>query len=131
MKSAVIEVRRRTRKVISRSVGLGEAGPAWRANGVARLDAISYAGGNFGKVNDGEAGVQGRRKTGVKEWKACAKRDRNETIIKNGLSRFDDLHAIVRTSAAKRAEIVKPFRKHGYDRWPDVRSLEDLIKTAA
>lgn len=51
-----------------------EAGFVWQSNVVARLDAISYAGDNYGKVSDGEAGVQSRRKLGVKEWKSCAQR---------------------------------------------------------
>lgn len=105
-----------------------DAGFIWRANVVARLDAISYAGDTFGKVDDGESGVQGRRKTGVKEWRACANRGSNETIFKNGLSLFDDLDGIVCASAAKKAAIVQIFRKHGYDRWPDGRSLDDVIR---
>ncbi len=115
---------------IKKAAGAAKAGLVWDAKVVARLDAISYMDDKFGKVDDGEAGVQSRRRTGISEWRGCAPYSANETIFKNGLSLFDDLVSINCSSAAEKARVLATFRSHGYDRWPDGRSLDEVVKVA-
>ncbi|MFW6344775.1 MAG: phage minor head protein [Halomonas sp.] len=99
----------------------------WKADQVARTDAISYDGDKFGKTRDGF--VLRKRKSTVEEYRDAATKGSNETIFKNGLSLFDGLEAIRVTSEQERQAILATFRKHGYDRWPDGRELEEVVIT--
>ena len=97
----------------------------WKSDLLKRLDAISYDHDAYGRTT--EDYVIRNRKTGIAEWKAAAGKGGNETIFKNGLSVFDGLQAIVVNSKAEKAQLIEIFKKHKYDRWPDGRSLDDVI----
>lgn len=100
-------------------------GLIWKANKVARLDAISYDRDLYGETTAGF--VEANRKTGVAEWRAAATKGGNETIFKDSLSLFDDLEHIVAGSPAERDAIIDLFRQAGYATWPDGRPLTDVV----
>ena len=101
-------------------------GLVWKSELLGRLDAISYPSDMYGKVTG--TTVRDNRVTGIADWKDLAGRGSNETILKNSLSLFDDLDVIVTESSAERRQVLEVFKKHGIDRWPDGRALEDVVK---
>lgn len=97
----------------------------WDVSLVKRLDAISYDHDAYGRTT--EDYVIRNRKTGIKEWLEATRKVGNETIFKNGLSIFDGLQAIVVGSKSEKVKLIEVFKKHKYDRWPDGRSLDEVI----
>ena len=97
----------------------------WKPDLLKRLDSISYDGDRFGRVT---SGVQENRQVGPDEWARAAWNGDNETIFKGGLSLFDDILKIQTAGDAERQAVLKIFRDHGYDQWPDGRALEDVVK---
>lgn len=90
---------------------------------LARSDAISFAGDRFGKVTPG---YESERYGDIEGYKFCRSRGSNETIFKHGLSIWDA--ARIRTkSQAERNRLLKFFKDQGYERWPDGRSLQEVI----
>lgn len=102
------------------------SGFVWKADHLRRLDSISYNHDAFGKVK-GQY-VQRNRKTGIEEWKQTAGSGGNETIFKNSLSIFDDLESINVKSESQKKTVVRLFKKHGINEWPDGRSLDEIVK---
>jgi hypothetical protein len=100
-------------------------GLVWKPRSLARLDAISYSSDMYGRVT-GNTVIQ-NRKTGIAEWRQAAKGGSNETILKNGLSIFDDLQHIM-VSPGDLEPVLKLFRSHGYSVWPDGRALNEVVK---
>jgi len=103
-----------------------ESGLVWKSRQLGRLDAISYDQDNYGRTTD--SFVTSNRKTGVQDWKAASQRSSNETIFKNSLSLFDDLDAIVCRTTSERNEVIALLKRNKIDRWPDGRSLNDVVK---
>lgn len=114
-------------RIVPRETGLKRLGFAWKPNLVSRLDAISYESDMFGRTT-GDT-VLTKRRTGVSEWKKAAKGGSNETIFKNSLSLFDDLQHIV-VSRGERDQVLRILKSHGYDKWPDGRSLDEVVIVA-
>ncbi|MFP4137468.1 MAG: phage minor head protein [Halomonas sp.] len=103
-----------------------QEGFVWKADHIARLDSISYDADRFGSVeNDTHRRA---RKTGVKEWRRAAQNSTNEVVFKNSLSLFDGLERINARSTKDRDDIIKVFREAGYEKFPDGRALEEVIK---
>ena len=58
--------------------------------------------------------------------KQAAKNGGNEMIFKGGMSLFEDLDHI--KAGGDRKAVIQIFKDHGYKKWPDGRSLEEVIK---
>lgn len=101
-----------------------ERGIFWKADHIKRLDAISYHGDEFGRTT-GDF-VQQNRLSTVSEFKAAARNSGNETILKDGMSLFDNLDRIV-VARDERQKVIDVFKRHGYATLPDGRRIEDII----
>lgn len=97
----------------------------WKAKHVARLDAISYNHDAYGRTSDGY--VSANRKTGIEEWRNITSSGGNETILKDGISLFDEMDRIVAQNQQERDAIIKALQSHGYNQWPDGRELSEVI----
>jgi len=106
----------------------GESGITWKSQQLKRLDSISYNHDAYGEVKT--PFVLDNRKTGIKGYENAMSRSSNETIFKNSLSLFDDLDVIVARSSRERQQVLDVIRKHGITRWPDGRSIEDVVTVA-
>lgn len=100
-------------------------GFVWKARQVARTDAVTYNGDYYGEMRDGYS-RKNRLGTVEDYTEVAATASRNETLLKNGISIFEDLQAL-QVQAHEREAILQLFRDHGYDRWPDGRDLEEVI----
>lgn len=98
----------------------------WKARQLRRMDAISYTGDRFGNSSDDTQRID--RQTTIEGWRSAATSSGNETIFKDGMSLFDDLDRIVLQTRAELDEALKWLRANGYERWPDGRALEDVLK---
>lgn len=96
----------------------------WPIETLARLDAYSYEGDKFGNVKN-QSIIQTRGTT-VAKYKNYANRGSNETNLKNGSSLFD-LQYIGAGSATERDQILQVLRKHGITKWPDGRTIEQVV----
>ena len=97
----------------------------FKAKHVARLDAISYDHDAYGETKGNH--VTMNRKTGIEQWKEARGKGDNETILKDGVSLFDDFDRLVATNKAERDAIIAVFKKNGYKQWPDGRKLSEVI----
>lgn len=113
-------------RIKSRQAATQTPGFVWKSDLLARLDAISYDGDNYGRVT-GDHVIQ-NRKSGVDQWREASRNSSNETIFKNSLSLFDQLDSIITGSASARQKVIQIFRDHGYSVFPDGRALEEVIK---
>jgi SPP1 gp7 family putative phage head morphogenesis protein len=102
----------------------------WRATALRRMDAISYAGDEFGNTRTGFMEGHRRGQT-IADLQTMAQSRSNETIFKAGLSLFDDLDRIVVSSDAEAKDAIAWLKQRGYTSWPDGRKLEDVIITKA
>jgi len=113
-------------RVQTRATAQGHEGLNWKADHLARLDAISYSSDQFGRVTSPDF-VLGHRRTGIDEWRATARSGSNETIFKDGLSIFDALDSI-RVRASDLDKVMKVLEKHKIREWPDGRPLSEVVK---
>jgi hypothetical protein len=93
------------------------------------MDAISYTTELYGDVG-GDGGpnfVRENRGSTVADWKRFSKVDNNETIFKNGLSLIEEVEKVIAGGAQARARIIKAYQDAGIDRFPDGRTLEEVI----
>jgi len=104
-------------------------GFVWKSSLLRRLDSISYSSDKYGKVTGNF--VQSNRKTGIREWGNLIANSGNETIFKNSLSLFDEFEAIVVNSELQRKEVLKVLKKHKIERWPDGRTLDEVVKVSS
>jgi hypothetical protein len=101
-------------------------GLKWKAKHVARLDAVSYNHDAFGKTHDGYVQAHNQHGKGLGALKKTAKNGGNEMIFKDSLSLFDDLDHI--KAGKDRKAVIQIFKDHGYEKWPDGRALEEVIR---
>lgn len=92
---------------------------------LARMDAISYAGDEFGKTREGN--VEKKRLVGIDGWKVASKSSSNETIFKDGISLLDELDMVVAGSKHYRDAVVEEFKRHGITHLNDGRKVEDIV----
>ncbi|GLX85078.1 hypothetical protein tloyanaT_13300 [Thalassotalea loyana] len=90
-----------------------------------RMDRISYDDDEFGSQLDSTLASRGEH---ISDWVANAKRPRDETIFKDGLSLFEDLEKIVLYSESDRQEFIAWLKSNNYEKWPDGRDLEEVIQ---
>jgi SPP1 gp7 family putative phage head morphogenesis protein len=103
-------------------------GIVWKMRQAARTDSISYDRDHYGKTAS-EKFIRDHRNSTTRELRSAASGGNNETILKGGLSVFDDLEFFVVPSAKGKRDLIKLFRdKYGLSEWPDGRKLADIIK---
>lgn len=102
-----------------------EAGIYWRAKEIKRTDAITYNHDEFGETFPNT--VREKRKTSIAQFKHAATQPADETIFKDGLSYFDNLDRFVFPTRAGAEAAIKRFKELGYNKWPDGRTLRDII----
>jgi len=112
-----------------RNVRPGGGVVVWKPSHLRRLDAISYDGDRYGQVS-GDGYVLSHRKSSPEKVIEAARNSSNETIFKNGLSLFDDLEAIFTANQQARQKVIELLRRHKIERWPDGRSLEEVVKVS-
>lgn len=100
-------------------------GMVFKARLAARTDAISYDHDAYGETSDRDFINRNRAKS-VRELMDRATRSGNETILKGYQTIFDDVDHIV-VHANEVQDVIETFRKNKIDRWPDGRSLEEVI----
>ena len=115
-----------TRLFTRKAADSAGVGLKWKAKHVARLDAISYDHDAYGEVVNNYNLREGKQGKGIGELKVAAKQGGNETIFKDSLSLFDDLDHI--KAGSQRQAVIQIFKDHGYKKWPDGRSLEEVIR---
>jgi len=118
-----------TRVAERRNVRPGGGVVVWKPSHLRRLDAISYDGDRYGQVS-GDGYVLSHRKSSPEKVIEAARNSSNETIFKNGLSLFDDLEAIFTANQQARQKVIELLRRHKIERWPDGRSLEEVVKVS-
>ena len=97
----------------------------FKKNMLRRLDAISYDHDKYGRVTGND--VLENRYSTVDGFKQCAKTSSNETIFKNSVTLLDNIDEI-RVGRGERKTLVDVFKKHGINRMPDGRKVEDIVK---
>lgn len=114
----------RIRKLPSES--RGSSGLYFKKRLLRRMDAITYDHDAFGKVIDDY--VRKKRLTGIQDYKRLASGGRSdETIFKYTVSLMDEIDVIKTSGPAQRAKIIEMFRKKGFSKLPDGRSIEDVV----
>jgi hypothetical protein len=115
-----------TRLLSHQAADSAGVGLKWKAKHVARLDAISYDHDAFGKSHASYVKAHNKHGKGISELKKTAKRSGNEMIFKDSMSLFEDLDHI--KAGNDRQAVIQILRDHGYERWPDGRALEEVVK---
>lgn len=101
------------------------SGFLFKGRNIARVDIRSDIGDSYGRweaanQRRGElADIAAQNGIGI-----CI----NTGLLKNGLNLFDELEVLNTGSASTRASIISKLKAMGYDKWPDGRTLEDVIK---
>jgi ADP-ribose pyrophosphatase YjhB (NUDIX family) len=114
-------------RIVKTKTAAKRHGFVWKSKLLARNDAISYGGDNYGRVSSNF--VLPNRAGSIKGWKSHAGSGSNETIFKNSLSIFDDLEAINVETAGERDEIIQLFKNHlRSDKFPDGRKITEVVK---
>jgi len=103
-----------------------DTGLRFKIRNLSRVDAITYRGDMYGRTT-GDTVRELRGRT-VKDFKDYSGSSSNETIFKYGLNVLDELESITVASAAEKKKVVDLFMKHGWERLPDGRKVEDIIK---
>jgi hypothetical protein len=98
------------------------AGIMFKADKLARADAISYKTDNYGAI--GEIGSRGST---VDDYKKYAKNSSNETIFKNGLSILDDVDHVRVWDEKEARDVVAAFHRNKIIHLPDGRAVEDIV----
>lgn len=104
-----------------------EMGFFFKPSVAARTDTISFSHDLFGECHD--AYVQDNRVVSPLDWKRQAEGNRsNETIVKYNITLLDNIDVIVLDSADAKKRMVDTFKKHGIDKLPDGRKVDDIVK---
>ena len=90
---------------------------------LSRQDTGSYYNDKFGAVEDFD-----ERKHEPAGYKVNAKNSVNETNFKSGFSIVDHVDFIKTSDDAEKQRVISVFKKYGYDKLPDGRAIEDVVK---
>lgn len=104
-----------------------EQGFVWKSEVVGRTDAKSFDHDRYGKVSD-PLGVENDHAGDVAGWMRNARNIRNETNFKEALSIFDRLDGIIATNTVQKNQLIDVLKRHGYNQWPDGRTLDEVIR---
>lgn len=102
------------------------AGFYFKKQMLRRMDAVSYGEDKYGRVT-GDF-VRENRGTTPTEWKRFAGSTSNETIFKYSVTLLDNIETIKTRNRAERDRVLKAFKKHGIEKLPDGRKIEEVIK---
>jgi hypothetical protein len=100
-------------------------GVYFKARVARRIDNFSYSGDVFGSVlmdtqlKSRQTTIEGMLKNRLNSG--------NETTFRDSLSLFDDLDRIIFATEAERTKALADMRARGYLRWPDGRTLEEVL----
>jgi SPP1 gp7 family putative phage head morphogenesis protein len=119
-------------RILPEATAKARQGLTFKIGNLARTDHFSYGSDYFGDVrplgqNNYNFDPHKKRASNVKDWKVNAARGSNETIFKNGLPLLDEVQTIRAGSAAKRADILKVFQRHGITTLPDGRDITSVV----
>jgi SPP1 gp7 family putative phage head morphogenesis protein len=108
-------------------------GVTFKIGNLARQDAVSYPSDFFGDVrpagmNTHTSDPRTARGISPEEWKSFSKNSSNETIFKNGFHLLEDVDTINASSAAEREKVIGVFKKHGYEKLPDGRAIDEVVR---
>ena len=118
----------RIRKLPGQRGGSQEPGLYFKKRMLRRMDAITYHGDKFGRVT-GDT-VRRSRRSGIEDWKQiAARRASDETIFKYSVTLLDNIDVIAVQSSSERTRVIQAFKKHGIERLPDGRSIEEVVLT--
>jgi len=106
-----------------------QQGFVWKADIIGRTDSKSFGRDRYGKVKDATQ-VEVEHRGDVDGWKGHAMAGDNETNFKEALSIFDRLDGIIATNTSQKNRLIEVLKKHGYNQWPDGRSLDDVVRVA-
>ena len=106
-----------------------ERGVYFKVRNLRRMDAISYTTDLYGDVGGdrGASVVRSNRGSSVAKWKSFSRHEDNETIFKNGLSLIEEVEKVIAGDSQTRKRIIEAYRAAGIDRFPDGRTLEEVI----
>ncbi len=93
-----------------------------------RMDRRTFQSDVYGAVNPDDHRSK-TRKTALIDVKACARGANNETNFLNSVNVLDYLDVVHAGSVSARQRILALFRAHGYNKLPDGRLIEQVIKT--
>jgi len=88
-------------------------------------DSISYDSDLFGRVTP--ESITKNRKRAISEWKKCANRSGNETLIRNNVPLLEYLEQVNVKNQQQRTAILKSFRKRGITEIRG-RKIEEIVK---
>lgn len=118
-------------RIQPKGLARGQPGLTFKVRQAARTDAISYANDHYGKTST-EAFILKNRVSDLPGYRRIAGRHGNETILKGGVSLFEDLDAIVVKDAAEKKRMISMIKnEHGLLRWPDGRTLDEVVQIRA
>lgn len=95
----------------------------FKADALRRTTTMSFDFDAYGKV------PVDRRMTTLDEYRNAVGYSSNETLVKHGLSIFDDLDVIIVSNIGEKMRLLEVFRSHKLNQWPDGRKLEDVVIT--
>ena len=115
-------------RIRQRANANAKIGLVWKTRRtLRRTDIMSYDHDVYGRTTDDHKTRM--HKGSMAEKKKAAIISGNETDFKESLSIFDeDFDRIVVGSETMRQKIIKLFREHGYEKWPDGRKLEEIVR---
>ena len=101
----------------------------WRPSLLRRLDAITYDHDAYGRVLSGRSNyVLKERYTSISGMRYASNRaSNNETIFKNSLSIFEDVLQINVYNEDQKRALIEVFEEAKIYKWPDGRSLDEVI----
>ena len=118
----------RIRKLPGEAGGSHEPGLYFSKRMLRRMDAITYDRDRYGRVNDDS--VRTKRFSTVEDWKRIgSRRGSDETIFKYSVTLLDNIDRIAVRNETEKAKIVQVFKKHGIERLPDGRRVEEVVVT--
>lgn len=102
----------------------------FKMNPLKRTTTISYDEDLYGRTTSTDF-IHANRKVSLKELEEASSKMGNETIIKGGLSLYDDLDYVIVSTMQEKEKILQVFREHGLREWPDGRPLTDIVLTTS
>ncbi len=98
----------------------------FKIRNLARMDAISYDGDNYGRMT-GNFKEDNMMNATIKKLKQCSNGRSNETMLKHGLNLLDEIEEITVKDNAEKLKVIGVFKKHGWTRLPDGRKVSDIV----
>ncbi|MBF0350897.1 MAG: NUDIX domain-containing protein [SAR324 cluster bacterium] len=93
---------------------------------LSRMDLVAYSGDNYGRMYEGASHYEQDFKP--EKWEKYKQNSRrNEFMVKNALSIFDEVEAFVCLSQYEAEELLKVFKNHGITEMPDGRPVKSMI----